>query len=256
MNDREPEQQMRYESSKIISPTKSPTGVIPPTKSISPTKSIPPTKSISPTSIVPATNIIPHVIEHTARGERSADIWSRLLADRIVFLAGEVDDFTANSIVAQMLFLEKADPDSEILLYINSPGGSVTAGLSIYSTIQTISCDVQTCCFGIAMSMGALLLAAGTHGHRFALPYTRILIHQVGVQRGPGGTATDIDIWAREMLRTKAEMNEIMARHTGQSVDRIAKDTDRDFYMSPQEAKEYGIIDDIIETKKKPIGEK
>ncbi|MCA1596696.1 MAG: ATP-dependent Clp protease proteolytic subunit [Chloroflexi bacterium] len=196
--------------------------------------------------------MIPHVTEHTARGERSSDIWSRLLQERIVFVAGEVDDFLANSVVAQLLFLETQDPDREIHLYINSPGGSVSAGLAMYSTMQTISCEIATYCIGLAASMGAILLAGGTKGKRFALPYSRIMIHQVSVMRGPGGTATDIDIWAREMLRTKKELNEILTFHTGQPIERIEKDTDRDYFMAPQEAKDYGLIDEIITSKKRP----
>jgi ATP-dependent Clp protease, protease subunit len=195
-------------------------------------------------------NIIPHITEHTARGERSSDIWSRLLQERIVFVLGAVDDFMANSIVAQMLFLDKQDPDREIQLYINSPGGSVYDGMAIYSTMQTISCDVETYCIGQAMSMGALLLAGGAKGKRYALPYSRILIHQPWSQGGPGGTATDIEIRAREIIRMKAEMNDILSMHTGQPIERIQKDTDRDFFMSPAEAKEYGLIDQIIESKK------
>ena len=198
-------------------------------------------------------NIIPHVTEHTARGERSSDIWSRLLQERIVFVPGEIDDFTANGIIAQLLFLEKTDPDREILLYVNSPGGSVYAGLAIYSTMQTISCDVETYCIGMAMSMGAVLLAGGTKGRRYALPYSRILIHQPWTQRSIGGTAADIEIHAREILRMKSELNDILALHSGQTIERISKDTDRDFYMSPQEAKDYGLIDHIIESKKKIV---
>ena len=195
-------------------------------------------------------NVIPHVIEHTARGSQSSDIYSRLLQERIVFVPGEIDDFAANAIIGQLLYLEKVDPDREILLYVNSPGGSVYAGLAIYSTIQTISCDVETYCIGMAMSMGAVLLAGGTHGKRFALPYSRILIHQPWSGRSIGGTAADIEIQAREIVRMKSELNDILAIHTGQTIERIQKDTDRDFYMSPAEAKEYGIIDHIIESKK------
>jgi ATP-dependent Clp protease protease subunit len=195
-------------------------------------------------------DVIPHVIEHTARGSQSSDIYSRLLQERIVFVPGEIDDFAANAIIGQLLYLEKVDPDREILLYVNSPGGSVYAGLAIYSTIQTISCDVETYCIGMAMSMGAVLLAGGTHGKRFALPYSRFLIHQPWSGRSIGGTAADIEIQAREIVRMKSELNDILAIHTGQTIERIQKDTDRDFYMSPDEAKEYGIIDHIIESKK------
>ena len=199
---------------------------------------------------VEAVSIVPYISEHTARGEKSMDIWSRLLQERIVFVLGEIDDFMANSIIAQMLFLEKSDPDREILLYINSPGGSVYGGLAVYSCMQTVSCDVETYCIGMAMSMGAVLLAGGAKGKRFALPYSRILIHQPWTQRSVGGTATDIEIHAREIIRMKGELNEILAFHTEQTVERLAKDTDRDFYMSPSEAKDYGIIDHIIESKK------
>jgi ATP-dependent Clp protease, protease subunit len=196
--------------------------------------------------------IIPHVTEHTAQGMRSSDIWSRLLLERIIFVHGEIDDFLANGIIAQLLFLERQDPDQEIHLYINSPGGSVYSGLAIYSTMQTISCDVETICFGVAMSMGAVLLAGGTKGKRYALPYSRVLIHQPWSQGGMGGTATDIEIHAREIIRMKSELNDILAAHSGQTLERIQKDTDRDFYMSPAEAKDYGLIDQIIESKKRP----
>lgn len=196
-------------------------------------------------------NVVPHVFEHTARGSQSSDIYSRLLQERIVFVPGEIDDFVANSIIGQLLYLDKVDPDRDILLYINSPGGSVYSGLAIYSTMQTISCDVETCCIGMAMSMGALLLAGGTKGKRFAIPFSRILIHQPWTGRSIGGTAADIEIHAREILRMKAELNDILAQHTGQTIERITKDTDRDFYMSPAEAKDYGLIDGIIESKKK-----
>lgn len=189
--------------------------------------------------------LIPIVIEQTSRGERAYDIYSRLLKDRIIFLGTPVDDAIANLAIAQMLFLESEDPDKDIFLYINSPGGVVTAGLAIYDTMQYIKPDVCTICLGQAASMGALLLAAGAPGKRFALPHSRILIHQLlgGVQ----GQATDIDIHAREILRMRHELDLIFTRHTKQELEKIQKDTERDFFMSGEQAKEYGIIDAVIE---------
>jgi ATP-dependent Clp protease protease subunit len=192
--------------------------------------------------------IIPTVIEQTHRGERGWDIFSRLLKDRIVFLGTPVVDDIANIIIAQLLFLESEDPDKDIMLYINSPGGHVTAGLAIYDTMQYVRCDVATICMGQAASMGAFLLAAGAKGKRYSLPHARILIHQpLG---GFQGQATDIDIHAKEILRTRDKLNELLARHTGQPLDRIRNDTERDYFMGPMESKEYGLIDDVITHKK------
>jgi ATP-dependent Clp protease, protease subunit len=197
--------------------------------------------------------IIPTVIEQTHRGERGWDIFSRLLKDRIVFLGTPVTDDIANIIIAQLLFLESEDPDKDIMLYINSPGGHVTAGLAIYDTMQYVRCDVATICMGQAASMGAFLLAAGAKGKRFSLPHARILIHQpLG---GFQGQATDIDIHAKEILRTRDKLNELLARHTGQPLDRIRNDTERDYFMGPMESKEYGLIDDVI-THKKDVAQK
>ncbi|HEY5675561.1 MAG: ATP-dependent Clp endopeptidase proteolytic subunit ClpP [Deltaproteobacteria bacterium] len=192
----------------------------------------------------------PTVIEQTHRGERAYDLYSRLLKDRIVFLGTPVDDDVANIIVAQMLFLESEDPDKDINLYINSPGGSVTSGLAIYDTMQYVKCQVSTICMGQAASMGALLLAAGAKGKRYSLPHSRIMIHQPS--GGFGGQASDIELHAKEILRLKAKLNEIMQKHTGQSLDRIEKDTDRDYFMGAGEAKEYGLIDEVVV--KKPAG--
>jgi ATP-dependent Clp protease, protease subunit len=189
--------------------------------------------------------LIPMVIEQTSRGERSFDIYSRLLNERIIFLGTPVDDQIANLIVAQLLHLEAEDPDKDIVLYVNSPGGSVYAGLAIYDTIQYIKPDVQTICVGIAMSMGALLLAGGAKGKRMALPNAKILIHQVS--GGFQGQGTDIEIQAREVLDLKRRLEEIIARHTDQPMDKVAKDMERDYFMSPDEAKDYGIIDNVIE---------
>lgn len=194
---------------------------------------------------------IPYVVEQTHRGERGWDIFSRLLKDRIVFLGTPVSDDVANSIIAQLLFLESEDPEKGIDLYINSPGGSVTAGLAIYDTIQYIRPQVSTICLGQAASMGALLLCSGQPGKRFALPHSRILIHQPLMRGGIGGQATDIEIQAREILRLKERLNDILVDHTGQVRDRIDRDTDRDYYMSAHEAKEYGIIDHVIEDRVK-----
>jgi ATP-dependent Clp protease protease subunit len=188
--------------------------------------------------------IIPTVIEQTHRGERGWDIFSRLLKDRIIFLGTAVDDQVANIIIAQLLFLESEDPDKDVMLYINSPGGMVTAGMAIYDTMQYVRPDVATFCMGQAASMGAFLLAAGAKGKRFSLPHARILIHQpLG---GFQGQATDIDIHAREILRTRDKLNELLVKHTGQSIDRIKSDTERDYFMSAMESKEYGIIDEVL----------
>ena len=192
--------------------------------------------------------LVPMVVEQTARGERGYDIYSRLLKDRIIFAVGPVDDHMANLIVAQMLFLESENPDKDVHLYINSPGGSVTAGLAIYDTMQFIRCDVLTMCVGHAASMGALLLAAGAPGKRFALPNARIMIHQPS--GGSQGVASDIEIQAREILRMRTQLNEILASHTGQSIDQIAKDTDRDRWMTPDEAATYGLIDTVQRPRK------
>ncbi|MBX3076660.1 ATP-dependent Clp endopeptidase proteolytic subunit ClpP [Candidatus Obscuribacterales bacterium] len=201
-----------------------------------------------PTSISPIASpqaFFPTVIETTARSERAMDIFSRLLRERIVFLGFPIDDMIANTIVAQLLLLEGEDPEKDIRVYINSPGGSVTAGLAIYDTIQHIRCDVVTICLGQAASMGAFLLAAGTKGKRMALPHSRILIHQpLG---GASGQATDIEIQAREILRIKRQLNELLAMHTGQSVKTIEKDTDRDNIMTAEEAKGYGLVDQVIQ---------
>ena len=188
--------------------------------------------------------IIPTVIEQTHRGERGWDIFSRLLKDRIVFLGMAVDDQIANIVIAQLLFLESEDPDKDIMLYINSPGGMVTAGMAIYDTMQYVRPDVATFCMGQAASMGAFLLAAGAKGKRYSLPHSRILIHQpLG---GFSGQATDVDIHAREILRTRDNLNQLLVKHTGQAIERIKNDTERDYFMSPVEAKEYGIIDEVI----------
>ncbi len=192
-------------------------------------------------------SFIPYVVEQTHRGERGWDIYSRLLKDRIVFLGTQVTDDVANAIIAQFLFLESEDPEKEISLYINSPGGSVTAGLAIYDTMQYVRPKVTTICMGQAASMGALLLTAGATGKRFALPNARILIHQPMMHGGMGGQATDIDIQAREILRLREKLNDILVKHTGQTLERIEKDTDRDYYMSAIEAKEYGLIDTVLE---------
>ena len=188
--------------------------------------------------------LIPMVVEQTARGERALDIYSRLLNDRIIFLGTPVDDQIANLIVAQLIHLESEDPDREVSLYINSPGGSVYAGLAIYDTIQYVKCDVQTICVGIAMAMGALLLAAGTEGKRMALPNAKILIHQVS--SGFEGQATDIEIQAREVISIKRRLEKIIAQHTGQPLDKVSKDMERDYFMTADEAKAYGIIDNVV----------
>ncbi|MEA3452775.1 MAG: ATP-dependent Clp protease proteolytic subunit [Patescibacteria group bacterium] len=194
-------------------------------------------------------NLIPTVIEKDGQRERAYDIYSRLLEDRIIFLAGPISDTTANSIIAQILFLASKDPKKEIKLYINSPGGSVTAGLAIYDTMQYVNCPVSTVCVGLAASMGAVLLAAGAKGKRFALPNGEILIHQVA--GGVSGEASAIEITAKQIIKIKDKLNKILAKLTGQPLKKIASDTDRDFYLSAQDAKEYGLIDTVIEAKKK-----
>ena len=191
-------------------------------------------------------HLVPTVIEQSGRGERAFDISSRLLKERIIFLVGPVDDHTANLVVAQLLFLESENPDKDIYFYINSPGGSVTAGMSIYDTMKFIKPDVQTLCLGQAASMGAFLLSAGTKGKRFALPNSRIMIHQPLISGGLGGQASDIEIHARELLKLKEKLNKILADHTGKSIEEVERDTDRDNFMSAQEAMEYGLIDKVI----------
>ena len=194
-----------------------------------------------------ALNLVPIVIEQTARGERSYDIYSRLLKERVVFVVGQVEDYMANVIVAQLLFLESENPDKDIHLYINSPGGSVTAGLAIYDTMQFIKSDVSTMCIGQAASMGALLLAGGTKGKRVCLPHSRMMIHQpLG---GFQGQATDIDIHAREILHIREKLNHILASHTGQPLDKIQQDTERDNFMGAEAAVEYGLIDSILDSR-------
>ena len=188
--------------------------------------------------------LVPMVIEQTNRGERAYDIYSRLLKDRIIFLGTPIDDHVANLMIAQMLFLEADDPEQDIFLYINSPGGYVTSGLAIYDTMQYIRPDVSTICIGQAASMGSLLLAAGAKGKRYSLPHARIMIHQPA--GGFQGQATDIEIQAREILRIKEALDTIMAKHTGQDLERIKRDTDRDFFMSGEQAKDYGLVDDVI----------
>jgi len=193
-------------------------------------------------------NLVPIVVEQTNRGERAYDIYSRLLKDRIVFIGGPIDDMIANLIIAQMLFLEAEDPDKDIHLYLNSPGGVVTAGMAIYDTMQYIKPDVSTICLGQAASMGAFLLAAGAKGKRYALPYARIMIHQPmgGVQ----GQATEIEIHAKEILRMRETLNKLLANHTGQPLERVAQDTERDFFLSAQEAKDYGVVDEVFTVRK------
>jgi ATP-dependent Clp protease protease subunit len=195
-------------------------------------------------------NLVPVVVEQTSRGERAYDIYSRLLKERVVFLVGPIDDYVANVVVAQLLFLESENPDKDINLYINSPGGSVSAGLAIYDTMQFLKPDVSTMCIGQAASMGSLLLSAGAKGKRYALPHSRIMIHQPwsgGIQ----GQATDIDIHAREIINTRQRLNEILSKHTGQPIEQIARDTDRDRFMSSEDARNYGLIDAVLE--KRPV---
>jgi ATP-dependent Clp protease protease subunit len=197
----------------------------------------------------PRMDLIPTVIEQTHRGERGWDLYSRLLKDRIVFLGREIDDDLANVVIAQLLFLEAEDPDKDVMLYINSPGGDVVAGLSIYDTMQLVRCNVATVCTGQAASMASFLLAAGTKGRRCMLPHARVMIHQP--LAGLRGQATDIEIHAKEILRTRDTLNELYAKHTGQPVEQIAKDTDRDNFMTAEEAKRYGIIDEVLVSLKK-----
>ncbi len=196
------------------------------------------------------TTLVPYVIDKNGRDERAMDIYSRLLKDRIVILGSQVNDDVANSLVAQFLFLQFEDPKADVHLYINSPGGSITAGMAIYDTMQFISCDVATYCIGQAASMGAILLTAGAKGKRHALPNARIMIHQplAGMQ----GTATELEIHAKEVIRVKRKMNEILQKHTGRNLDQLEKDTDRDRFMSPAEAQEYGLIDSVVEQIKRP----
>jgi len=192
-------------------------------------------------------NLVPTVLEKTKYGERAYDIYSRLLKDRIIFLAGPITDTLANLVIAQMLFLASQDPKKDIQLYINTPGGSVTAGLAVYDTMQYVKCPIATICFGLAGSMGAVLLAAGEKGKRFALPNTEVLLHQVA--GGITGEAVEIEITAKQIVKIKNKLNKILAKHAGQSLEKVEKDTDRDFYLSAQEAKEYGIIDEVIGAK-------
>lgn len=200
--------------------------------------------------------LVPMVVEQTSRGERSYDIYSRLLKDRIIFLGGAIDDDVSNLIVAQLLFLEAEDPEKDINLYINSPGGSITAGMAIYDTMQYIRCDVRTICIGMAASMGAFLLTAGTKGKRVALPNSEILIHQPLIGgHGLSGQATEIEIHTKHLLRTKAKMNKILAAKTGQPIEKIEKDTERDYYMTAEEAKDYGLVDQILENSEQIIKE-
>lgn len=200
-------------------------------------------------NITRAQTLVPIVVEQTGRGERAYDIYSRLLKDRIVFIGTVVDDLVSNLVIAQMLFLQMEDPDKDINIYINSPGGAVTSGLAIYDTIQFVKPDVCTYCVGQATSMGALLLSAGSKGKRYALPHARIMIHQPwgGIQ----GVAADISIQAKEILRLRDKINELLSKHTGQPLEKIQKDSDRDYFMSAEEAREYGIIDEVIVGKKK-----
>jgi len=195
-------------------------------------------------------NLIPMVVEQSPRGERAYDIYSRLLKERIIFLGTPITDEIASLIIAQILFLEAEDPDKDITFYVNSPGGVVTAGLAIYDTMHYVKCDIVTLCMGQAASMGALLLAAGTHGKRYALPNSRILIHQP--MGGFQGQATDIDIHAQEILRMRSDLNKILALHTGQNIKKIKKDTERDYFMSAEEAKKYGIVDKVLKKRITP----
>lgn len=193
-------------------------------------------------------NLIPTVIEKSQYGERAYDIYSRLLKDRIVFLAGPVTDTLANSIIAQLLFLSSKDPNKDIQLYINTPGGSVTAGMAIYDTMQYVKPNISTVCIGLAASMGATLLAAGAKGKRFALPNSQILLHQVA--GGVSGEAVEIEITAKQIIKIKEKLNKILAKHTGQLLEKVEKDTDRDFYLDAEESKEYGLVDEVIKAKK------
>ena len=201
-----------------------------------------------------ALGLVPMVVEQTSRGERAYDIYSRLLKDRVIFIVGPIEDHMANLVVAQLLFLESENPDKDINLYINSPGGVVSSGLAIYDTMQFIRCDVSTMCIGQAASMGAILLAAGAKGKRYSLPHSRVMIHQpLG---GFQGQASDIDIHAREILKLRADLNELLAEHTGQTVDQIAKDTERDNFMDPKQAMDYGLIDEMFDNRKVDSGDK
>ncbi len=197
-------------------------------------------------------SFIPYVVEQTGRGERAYDIYSRLLVDRIVFLGTPVDDMVANAIIAQLLFLQMADPKKDIHLYINSPGGSVTAGLAVYDTMQFLTCYVNTYCIGQAASMGAVLLCGGTKGKRYALPNANIMIHQV--LGGAEGPASDVEIRVKYMLKLKLRLNNIISRHTGRSAEQVERDCDRDYYMSPEEAKEYGLVDEVVKSRKEIPG--
>lgn len=190
--------------------------------------------------------MVPVVIEQTNRGERAYDIYSRLLKDRIVFLGTPIDDQVANLIIAQLLFLESEDPDKDVSMYVNSPGGVVSAGMGIYDAMQHVRCKVATYCIGQAASMGALLMAAGAPGKRFALPNARIMIHQPAIHGGLSGTVSDVEIAARELTRNKQQLSEILSKHTGKPYEQILRDTDRDYWMSAQEAKEYGCIDEVV----------
>jgi ATP-dependent Clp protease protease subunit len=197
-----------------------------------------------------ASGLVPMVVEQTARGERAYDIFSRLLKERVVFIVGPIDDYVANLAVAQLLFLESENPDKDIHLYINSPGGVITAGLAIYDTMKFIKPDIATMCIGQAASMGAFLLSAGTKGKRYSLPHSRIMIHQPS--GGTHGAAADIEIQAREILYLRERLNQLMVEHTGQTLERIEKDVERDYFMSAEQAKEYGLIDRILETRSSP----
>jgi ATP-dependent Clp protease protease subunit len=200
--------------------------------------------------------VVPYVVEQGPRGERAMDIYSRLLSDRIIFLGTPVDDQVANAIIAQLLHLDSEDPEQDINLYINSPGGSVPAGLAVYDTMRFINADVATTALGMAASVSAVLLAAGAKGKRNALPNTRVLIHQPWTQGGPGGQASDIEIHARELIRTKRRLNEILAEATGQSLEKIERDTDRDYIMGAQEAVEYGVVDRVISRPREGVATK
>ena len=207
------------------------------------------TREFDPQSL----NLVPMVVEQSSRGERAYDIYSRLLKDRVIFIVGPVEDYMANLVVAQLLFLESENPDKDINLYINSPGGSVSAGLAIYDTMQFVRCEVSTMCVGQAASMGAILMAAGAREKRLCLPHSRVMIHQpLG---GFQGQASDIDIHAREILKVRAQLNEILAEHTGQTVDQIAKDTERDNFMDPLQAVDYGLVDKVFESRKVDVNE-
>ena len=204
--------------------------------------------SASETERNPGMASVPFVVEQTGRGERGYDIYSRLLKDRIIFIGTPIDDYIANLVVAQMIFLEGEDPDRDINLYIQSPGGVVSAGLAIYDTIQFVKCPVSTLCMGLAASMGAILLTAGASGKRYCLPNAKVMIHQV--LGGASGQATDVEIATKEMLKTRDQLNQILSKHTGKAIDQIAKDTDRNHWMTADEAKSYGLVDEIIEKRR------